>query len=537
MKLQLYDTTLRDGAQGKGISFSLADKLKVIKALDKLGISFIEAGYPGSNPKDQNLFKKLANLKLKNSKITAFGATARFGKPVSQDLGLKNLISANTKHVTIFGKSSVFQVKKILRISLSSNLEIIKKTIKYLASKNKKVFYDAEHFFDGYLEDSKYALQTLKVAQKAGAEAIILCDTNGGTMPWQIKKIVKQVKQKIKSPLGIHCHNDAGLAVASSLMAVLAGVSQVQGTVNGLGERTGNADILTLIANLVLKIKKPVVTKRQLKLLTPTSNLIYDILNLPKSKRRPYVGACAFTHKGGMHIDGVKKTGGAGFEHINPKVVGNERNLLISELAGRSAILVKIKKFFPKLKIDKNSAEVLQIYKALKLKESNGYQYEAAEASFLLLIAKILGKFKPSFQIKYYNVEVEGWGCLVSAASCLVPYTKDQKKLKSAAQVVLVDKSNKEYFAKTIGNGPINALAAAVYQSLLKIYPKIRKIKMVDYKIKVLDGNSGSAARARVWIEFFKASKRWATVAVSTNTTEASLQALIDGLEYGLCFG
>jgi len=519
--ITLYDTTLRDGSQGEGISFSVEDKLKIARALDRLGIDFIEAGFPSSNPKDQEFFKRAKKLKLKHSELIAFGATVRSGVQPAKDQSLKDIITAGTKYVTIFGKSSDFQVKKVLRISLQENLNLIEKTIKYLVKKGKGVFYDAEHFFDGFLSNPQYSIKTLQLAQKAGTCSIILCDTNGGIMPWQISAIIKEVKNKVKLPLGIHCHNDSGVAIANSLIAVRAGCSQVQGTVNGLGERCGNADILTIIANLYLKMGIKTVSARQLKLLTHTSRLVYDILNLPPSRRKPYVGLNAFTHKGGMHIDGVAKTGGCGFEHIDPAQVGNERRILVSELAGRAAIVAKIKGFLPNLKIDKSSCEVIKIYQALKLKEQQGYQYEAAEASFALLAAKVLGRFKPHFQIKYYNVEVEG---------------NDGNGLRAEAQIVITDPNQKEHFSKQSGNGPIDALAKAFYNALSKVYPQISKIKMIDYKIKVLNGIAGSSATARVWIEFRLGRTTWATVAVATNTTQASLEAIAEGLEYGLGF-
>jgi len=527
MLITLYDTTLRDGAQGEGVNFSTSDKIKIIKALDNLGVHFIEAGYPGSNPKDQEIFREAVKIKLNHSQITAFGSTIRAGSKAADDTGLAALLDAGTKYVTIFGKSSEFQVKEILRVSLAENLQLIDQTIRYLIKAKKKVFYDAEHFFDGYLANPGYALKTLLSAEAAGAQAIILCDTNCALLPWQISTIVKSLKRKLKVPIGIHCHNDSGVSVANSLMAVQAGATQVQGTINGLGERTGNADILQLIANLVLKMKQPVVTIDQLKLLTYTSRLVNDILNLPASRSRPFVGLNAFAHKGGMHIDGVAKTGGAGFEHIDPAAVGNERQIIVSELSGRATVVAKINNLLPKLKVHKNSPEVMQIYQALKLKESQGYQYEAAEASFELLVTKILGKYKPHFQIKYYDVSVEGVGSLIAQA--------DKNNLSQVtARIVITDAAGKEYFARAVGNGPIDALSKAFHVNLSKIYPASNEINLSDYKIKVLDGPSGSAAVARVWIEFRSGRLTWATVAVDSNIIHASLQALAEGLEYGL---
>jgi 2-isopropylmalate synthase len=512
MKIQIYDTTLRDGAQSEGISFSLEDKLRIIEKLDELGVHFIEAGWPGSNPKDIKLFEKVKSLNLKNAQIVAFGSTRHIKNKVEEDPNIKALINTGCQYITIFGKSWDLHVTKALKIKLEENLEIIRDSISYLRSKGKEVIYDAEHFFDAYKSNPEYALSTLKAAEESGASIIVLCDTNGGTMPYELEKIISQVLKNFDIPLGIHSHNDSEMAVANSILAVRLGCIQVQGTINGYGERCGNANLCSIIPNLKLKLGIECINQEQLKKLTEVSRFVNEIANVAPHIHQPYVGTSAFAHKGGIHVDAINKCPET-YEHIDPELVGNHRRLLVSELAGKATILKKASQY--NIKLDKNSPEVTKILKILKKMEDEGYQFEGADASFELLIKKNIGLHKSFFELKGFRVIIE----------------KRDGKLISEATVKLVVEGEEEYTVAE-GDGPVNALDNALRKALEGFYPIVKGIHLTDYKVRVLDAQEGTAAKVRVLIESSNLEDTWGTVGVSENIIEASYKALVDSIEY-----
>ncbi|MDI6703585.1 MAG: citramalate synthase [bacterium] len=510
MEVKIYDTTLRDGAQTEGISFSIEDKLKIAKKLDELGVHYIEGGWPGSNPKDIKFFQEIKNVRLQNAKITSFGSTRRAKVKVEDDENIMAILEVETSCVTIFGKSWDLHVKDVLKISLLENLEIIRDTITYLKKMGKEVIYDAEHFFDGYKSNPEYALTTLRAAEESGATVLVLCDSNGGTMPYEIQEIIEEVKQEVHLPLGIHAHNDSGMGVANSIMAVRSGCQHVQGTINGYGERCGNADLCSIIPNLKLKLGIDCVSGDQMKRLTETSRFIREVANMSPNHHSPYVGHSAFSHKGGVHIDAVRKNPRT-YEHIEPSSVGNHRHIMVSELAGRKTILHKAEEYNIKVKEDK----LPQILKQLKGLENEGYQFEDADASFELLIRKNLGIHKRFFDPKGYRV--------------LVRMSKEG--LTSEATVKLQVKGHEE-FVVAEGDGPVNALDNALRKALAKTYPVLEKVHLTDYKVRVLDAKSGTAAKVRVLIESSGENGSWGTVGVSENIIEASWHALVDSIEY-----
>lgn len=512
----IYDSTLRDGAQAGGISYTLEDKLKIVERLDKFGVKFIEAGNPGSNIKDQEFFARVKKMKLKNATLIAFGSTRRVGIDVKDDPNIQSLIAADTEAVAIFGKSWDFHVKEVLKTTEDENLQMIYDTIKYLKSLGKYVVFDAEHFFDGYKNNRKYALETLKVAKEAGADSLDLCDTNGGTFPMDIYNITKEVVEMFPGTLiGIHCHNDTGMAVANSIMAVLAGARQVQGTINGYGERCGNADLITLIPNLQLKLGFKCVPDENIKHLTSLSRYVAEIANMIPNERAPYVGAYAFTHKAGMHIDAVKKNP-ASFEHINPEIVGNTRRIVLSEVAGRATILDKIREIDPT--VTKDSPVTKEIIDELKRLENEGYQFESAEASFEMLIRKKLGLYQPFFTLKEFKVLINE-PAVEYSSSAIVKIAVDGVTAITAAE----------------GDGPVHALDSALRKALEKFYPELKEVHLVDYKVRVLNAETATAAKVRVLIESTDGKDTWTTVGVSTDIVNASWIALVDSLEYKLC--
>ncbi|GKX31098.1 citramalate synthase [Vallitalea longa] len=514
--IKIYDSTLRDGAQAEGISFSVEDKLKIVKALDELGVSYIEAGNPGSNPKDLEFFKRVKEIALNNTKLTAFGSTRRRNIKVQDDANVKSLLLADSPVVAIFGKSWDFHVKDIINTTLEENLNMIKDTVAFFKEKGKEVVYDAEHFFDGYKANQKYAMKTLEAAVDGGADSIVLCDTNGGCMPNEIYEITKSVVDTCKKEVGIHCHNDCGMAVANTVMAVLAGAKQVQGTYIGFGERCGNANLSTVIANLQIKKDYHCISKEKLELLTGVARKVAEIANVSLDAKEPYVGRAAFTHKGGMHIDGVNKSSKS-FEHINPEIVGNERRFLMSEVAGRSTILKKIQKVAPDVK--KDSPETMLIMDRLKELEHEGYQFEGAESTFELIIRKNLGKYKPFFILENFKTIGEK--------------PNETGKLTAFAMVkVNVDDKIKMVAAE--GDGPVNALDKALRQALEMFYPELKKVHLTDYKVRVLDTKEATAAKVRVLITSTDGVHQWSTVGVSTDIINASLIALIDSIEVKL---
>lgn len=517
MVVKIFDSTLRDGAQAEGISFLVNDKIKIAKALDELGVDFIEAGNPGSNQKDLEFFKEAKSLKLKNSKLVAFGSTRRCNGTASDDANLNALLQADTDYVCIFGKSWDFHVESIINTTKEENLNMIYDTITYLISKGKKVFYDAEHFFDGYKANKEYALETLKVAAKAGSECIILCDTNGGTFPDEMSDIIKQVSSVIDTPLGIHAHNDTGMAISNSVMAVFAGCEQVQGTFLGYGERCGNANLSAIIANLELKRGYKCLPKGNISKLTETAKIISEISNFNLGANLPYVGNCAFAHKAGMHIDGVYKNSKS-FEHVSPDSVGNERKFLISEVAGKSTVLAKIKKIYPE--IQKNDPALADIISTIKDLEYSGYQFEGADASFELIVHKAFKKFKSFFEVEDFKTIGIG------------PSIKNEF---SASAIIKVIVEGVEEVTAANGDGPVDALNAALRKAIGRFYPVLNDVYLSDYKVRILDGKeSATAAQTRVIIESTDGNSTWSTVGVSKDIIEASFKALIDSIEYKL---
>ena len=521
MHIQIYDTTLRDGAQGEGVSFSLEDKVLIARRLDELGFDFVEGGYPLSNPKDAEFFQRIAAEPLRHSKVCAFGMTRRRGMKAADDPGMKSLLDARTPVVTIVGKTSDFHATEVLGVSLEENLAMIYETVDYLRSQGRDVIYDAEHFFDGWKRNPQYAAKTVRAAAEAGAMLIVMCDTNGGTMPEEVTRITKEAAAAVTIPLGIHCHNDCELAVANSLAAVDAGAVHVQGTVNGLGERCGNVDLISVIGNLALKKQGFEVLSGEvasatgspanpLQHLTELSRYVYEIANMNFRNGQPFVGASAFAHKGGMHVHAVAKAAHS-YEHIDPAAVGNERRILVSELSGRSNIIALATKH--NLAQDKELMDrVLQRIVEL---ENRGYQFEAAEASFELLVKRLAGTFTPHFELLKYSTLVERRGG--------EPITEATVKLRVGEQV-------RHELAE--GDGPVNALDGALRKALGEQFPNLASMHLVDYKVRVINSEAATAASVRVVIESRDEESTWGTVGVHENVIEASWQALADSIEY-----
>ena len=515
-KIEIFDSTLRDGAQGQGISFSLEDKLKIVKVLDEIGIDYIEAGNPGSNPKDMEFFKRVKNIKLSKSKLAAFGSTRRPNIDVEKDSNLKNLLEAETAVTVIFGKSWDTQVIEILKTTLEENLNMIKDSIKFLKSKNKEVIFDAEHFFDGYKNNKDYAIKALYSAREAGADTIVLCDTNGGTLPNDINDITKEVVKKIGGKIGIHCHNDIGLAVANSISAVQAGACHIQGTFIGVGERCGNSNLSTIIPTLKFKMNYDVISNSIMSEFTSKARYIAEVSNIPLIDEMPYVGNSAFAHKGGMHVDAVYKSSDS-YEHIKPEAVGNSRRFLVSEVSGKSTILREVQKIFPQ--ITKDSKEIQNITNKLKELESEGYKFEGAEGTIELLIRKIIGKYEPFFKLNHFKIIGEQPSCNAAFSStALINITVDGKTEMTAAE----------------GDGPVNALDKALRKALEVFYPELKDVRLVDYKVRVLDSESATGGAVRVLIESTDGKENWSTVGVSKDVIQASWVALVDSIEYKL---
>jgi 2-isopropylmalate synthase len=512
-RIAIYDTTLRDGSQGEGVNFSLQDKLLLTRRLDDIGVDYIEGGYPLSNPKDAEYFRAVRELHLKHAKIVAFGMTRKKGIAPEADGGLKALLEGRTPVVTIVGKSWDFQVSAILGATLDENLKMIGDSVAYCKSQGPEVFYDAEHFFDGYAANSEYALRTLKSAETGGATCIILCDTNGGTMPERIAEVVAAVTRELKVDVGIHCHNDCELAVANTLAGVRAGAKQVQGTLNGFGERCGNVDLVTTIANLGLKYGYDMLKPGSLQRLTEVSRYAYELANMNFRTNQPFVGQSAFAHKGGMHTHAVAKNP-TSYEHIDPALVGNERRILVSELSGQSTILSKTQKY----QIAHDRAVMAKILNEVQDLENAGYEFEAAEGSFDIIVKKAVGTYKPWFERLAYRVNIE-------QGAEGTPKTEATVKLRIAGSV--------EHTVSE-GDGPVNALDAALRKALVQFYPALDEMQLVDYKVRVVNPKEGTAARVRVVIESRDHKDVWGTVGVSENVVEASWLALSDAIEYKL---
>ena len=511
----IYDSTLRDGAQAEGITFSVQDKIKVLQALDRLGIPYVEAGNPSSNPKDIEFFEIAQNLELKQTKLVAFGSTRHHGKTVDEDPYLASLLSAHTPAVAIFGKSWDFQVTEILQTTLGENIKMIEETIVHCKQHGLEVIFDAEHFFDGYKENPVYALECLNAALKGGADFLVLCDTNGGTMSFDVQRITEEVqKQFPDASLGIHCHEDTGMAVASSVMAVQGGAKMVQGTFLGFGERCGNANLCTILANLQLKMGYSCIPQENMETLTDTARYMADVANISLSEKEPYIGRSTFSHKGGMHIDGVNKNPKS-FEHIKPEMVGNSRRLLISEMAGRSLLLRKLQKLAPEL--GKESPGTKRILEKLKTMEHEGYQFEGAESTYEMIVRKELGQYHSFFAIEDFKVIDE----------------QVQEGRFSAYALVKVNVGGRVQTTAAEGEGPINALDKALRSALEVFFPAIGRIHLSDYKVRVLDSEA-TASLVRVLIETTDGVHKWNTVGVSQNIIQASLNALVDSIEIKL---
>lgn len=513
-KIKIYDTTLRDGAQAEGISFSSMDKIRIARRLDEMGFDYIEGGWPGSNPKDIEFFKNARKIRWRYAKISAFASTRRPGINVSKDKNLKLVIDSGAPVVTIFGKSSLLHVRDVLKTDPEENLKMIASSVSYIRKKGREVIYDAEHFFDGFKEDSVYALRTLQVAQDSGASVIVLCDTNGGTLPHEIEDIIGKVKENVSLPFGIHTHNDSGLAVANTIMAVRMGITHIQGTINGYGERCGNADLCTIIPILSLKMGYNILGKKLSKI-QELSFFVSELANVVPDNRQPFIGASAFAHKGGMHVDAVRKNPRT-FEHIEPHLVGNRRRILVSELSGGGNILLKAREF--NINIEKNTPEMRKILRHLKKKEHEGYQFEVADGSFELLIRKIRGERRRFFSLEGFHVSVE---------------KREDNRLISEATIKVKVKGEREHTASE-GDGPVNALDNALRKALVKFYPTLSEMHLSDFRVRVLDAKEGTAAKVRVLIESRDTKDTWNTIGVSENIIEASWQALVDSIEYKL---
>lgn len=512
--IKIYDTTLRDGAQREGISLTLSDKLKIARKLDELGVHYIEGGFPGSNPKDKAFFDEIKKMDISAS-IVAFGNTRRKGIKAADDTGLRQLLDTEMEVVCIVGKCWDLHVTEAIKASLEENIKMIFESVEYLKKEGKEVIFDAEHFFDAFIANEDYAIQTLIAAESAGADWITLCDTNGGKLPFEVEEIVLRVTKKIKTPLGIHAHNDTECAVANSLMAVKAGVKQVQGTINGYGERCGNANLTSIIADLKLKMGYDCVSDESLGHLSEIAHYIAEIANLTPDSHQPYVGQSAFAHKGGLHADGVSKMS-ATYEHIEPTLVGNIQRVLVSELAGKGTIILKAKE----LGVDLSDSPdlVKKILTDIKELEHAGYNFEAAEGSFEILLQKELKTYKELFKLESFRVIMEK--------------REDKSVVTEATVKILIE--DQRLIATAEGNGPVNALDSALRKAIGKIFPALESIELTDFKVRVLNEKKGTGAVVRVLVESSDGEKSWGTVGLSENIIEASWQALLDSIDYGL---
>lgn len=512
--VEIYDTTLRDGTQGEGVSFSVADKLRVAEKLDAFGVHYVEGGWPGSNPKDIEFFKEAAKRKWRNTQIAAFGSTRRKNIEAKDDPQVKLLVDAKTPVVTLFGKTWLLHVKEVLRTTPKENLAMIADTIRFLKKKGKKVIYDAEHAIDGYKDDPEYAMATWLAAEEAEADFVVLCDTNGGSLPSEVAAITAEAREKLSCNVGIHTHNDIGLGVANALVAVGTGATQVQGTINGYGERTGNCNLISVIPNISLKMGKRSIPAAQIRKLRDLSRFVDEVANLMPDRRQPWVGATAFAHKGGMHVNAVQKVAQS-FEHTAPDAVGNKRRILVSDLAGRSNIVMKAQEMG--IRVNNDTPQLKGILAKVKEQEHLGYDYEGAEGSLALLIRKALGRVEPAFQLEAFHVSMHGDGV--------------EHVCEATVKVRVGDKT-----AHTVadGDGPVNALDHALRNALRGFYPVLKQVKLTDYKVRILNGGTGTAAKTRVLIESTDGKERWYTIGVDENIIKASLQALMDSIEFRL---
>ena len=511
----LYDTTLRDGAAREGLAFSLEDKIKVLKHLDGFGMHYVEGGYPASNPKDQQFFDAASKLELENAKLVAFGSTRRALVSASRDKEMRALVRSGARTVCIFGKSWDFHVETALKTSLDENLFMIEESIKYLKKKELEVIFDAEHFFDGYKENPGYAIQTIVAATEAGVDWVVLCDTNGGALPNEVAGVVGEVREKVRVPLGIHAHNDSECAVANTLMAVREGATMVQGSINGYGERCGNANLCSVIPDLVLKMNIDCMSRDNLASLTEVSHFVSEVANLIPDAHQPYVGYSAFAHKGGIHASGVREEART-YEHVRPEMVGNIQRVVVSELSGKSTITMKAKEM--DIDLSDSPHTLVEILNQVKELEHVGYQFEAADGSFEILIRRAAGTYKQFFRLESFRVISE----------------KREDGQVATEATVKIHAGGSRMIATAEGNGPVNALDRALRLAIGRMFPALSDIELTDYKVRVLDEKKGTAAVTRVLIETSDGEKSWGTIGVSENIIEASWQALVDSIEYGL---
>ena len=524
--IQLYDTTLRDGTQGENITFSADEKVKIALKLDNIGIQYIEGGWPGSNPKDLHFFDLAKRVELKTARLVAFGSTRKPGVQPDEDENLKALLESETPTVTIFGKSWDLHVEAVMNNSLEENLAMIRDTVQYLKQKGREVIYDAEHFFDGYKNNSEYAMKTLLAAFEGNPDFVVLCDTNGGTLPFEIESIIKEVKNSLQEKgsatssnsacrLGIHTHNDCGLAVANSIAAVNAGAEMVHGTINGYGERCGNADLTSVIPLLELKMNRPCVSAQNLKKLKTLSRYVSETANQVPFNNRPFVGKSAFAHKGGIHVSAIMKVPKA-YEHMDPSVVGNQRRVLVSDLSGKSNVEYKARELG--VELDTNGYDSSKIVTEIKQLEQQGYQFDVAEGSFKILMEKFTDQFDPLFELESFRVTIEK--------------NKDQPCTSQATIKISVGK--KQEITAAEGYGPVSALDNALRKALDRFYPDLDTMSLIDFKVRVIDGNRGTAAKVRVFIESRDQDQIWSTIGVSEDIIEASWQALADSFQFKL---
>ncbi len=513
-KVEIYDTTLRDGSQGEGVNFSVADKLRIAERIDAFGIQYIEGGWPGSNPKDIEFFAEARKRKFKNAKLAAFGSTRRKGTPVEKDEQVRLLLEAETPVVTIYGKTWLMHVTEVLRTTPNENIDMIAETVRFLKDNGKFVIYDAEHGFDGFKDDPEYALATWKAAEKAGADIVVLCDTNGGCLPQDIKRITQAARTELRCQLGIHTHDDIGLGVANALAAIEVGANHVQGTINGYGERTGNCNIISVIPNLALKMGLTCVPEKSIAQLHDLSQFVDEIANIRHNPRQPWVGSAAFSHKGGTHVNAVQKLASS-YEHIDPAKVGNRRHVLVSDLAGRSNIVLKAQELG--FKVNNETPELRTILTRIKELEHKGFEFEAAEGSLALLIRKILKHKEAPFKVEAYHVSM-----------------RRESAVTICEATVKVRVGNELAHNVAEGDGPVNALDSALRAALVAFYPQLKKVTLTDYKVRILDTETGTGAKTRVLIESTDGKDEWGTVGCDGNIIEASLQALTDSMEYAL---
>lgn len=513
--IQIYDTTLRDGTQREGISLSCTDKLRIAARLDDLGVAFIEGGWPGSNPKDVEFFARARDIQWQNALVAAFGSTCRVNGGPEDDANILALLDAHTPVCTVVGKTWTLHVKDVLRTTLEENLRIIEISLAYLAANRKRVIYDAEHFFDGYKADPSYALETLQAAMRGGAETLVLCDTNGGSLPWEVAEIVRTVRANLAHPVGIHTHNDGECAVANSLAAIQAGAIQVQGTINGYGERCGNANLCSIVADLELKMGLPCLPEGRLERLFEVAHFVAEVANLAPDEHQAYVGKSAFAHKGGIHVSAMRRNS-ASYQHIEPEVVGNRSRVVVSELSGRGNLASKAEEFG--LQGDAGELILSDILNDIKQLEAKGFSFEAAEASVAMMLQRKQPDYQPPFELIDFLVNVEhrhGRGIFAEA-------------------MVKVRVNGEVYHTAAEGNGPVDALDAALRKALLPSYPELAHFRLIDYKVRILDGENGTRSTTRVLIDTQNGAGEWSTVGASSNIIEASWQALADAFEYGL---